>query len=63
MIFENRTLNLIWGILFFGGLWLSFGFILPIVLIMTGKIEGIIVGIIFMLFSHMLTLIYTSRNS
>jgi hypothetical protein len=62
MIFENRTLNLIWGILFFGGLWLSFGFIFPIVMIMTGKTEGIIVGIICMLFSHSLTIIYTQER-
>lgn len=46
MIYKNRTLNLIWGILFFGGLWIGLGIAVPFVLISMGTIEYISVGII-----------------
>jgi hypothetical protein len=61
MIFENRTLNLIWGILFFGTLWIGFGFIIPISLILTGKVEVIIIGVMFMLFGHFLTILFLEK--
>ena len=62
MIFENRILNLIWGICFFGTLWVGFGFIIPIILITTNNIPNIIVAVIFMAFSHFLTVLFTQER-
>ena len=58
MIFENKTLNLIWGICFFGTLWLGFGFVIPIALILTNNINGIAIAPIFMGFGHFLTITF-----
>jgi hypothetical protein len=46
MIYKNRTLNLIWGIFFFGSLWIGLGIAVPFLLISMGTLEGICVGII-----------------
>ena len=63
MIFENRIVNTIWGILFFGTLWVGFGFIIPIALLLTNQLIAIPVSIILMLFSHYVTYLFSTNTA
>jgi hypothetical protein len=48
--------------LFIGSLWVSFGFIIPVLLFKINNWSSIIVAIILMLFSHFLTFIITRKE-
>ena len=64
MNFKNDKLNLAWAICFFGGLWIGFGFIIPILLILGGEPKplAIIAAVLFMLLGHILTYLFIKEK-